>query len=77
MMEHIAVIGAGYMGGGIAQVFAMAGMDVVIAEADPILTATAKPKQDLECMYVVSVWICWLGLKSGVSALFHCGSERF
>lgn len=39
MMEHIAVVGAGYMGGGIAQVFAMAGMDVVIVDADPILTA--------------------------------------
>ena len=35
MMEHIAVVGAGYMGGGIAQVFAMAGMDVVIVDADP------------------------------------------
>jgi len=39
MMEHIAVVGAGYMGGGIAQVFAMAGMDVVIVDTDPILTA--------------------------------------
>ena len=38
MIEHIAVVGAGYMGGGIAQVFAMAGMDVVIVDADPILT---------------------------------------
>lgn len=38
MMEHIAVVGAGYMGGGIAQVFAMAGMDVVIVDADPDLT---------------------------------------
>ena len=39
MMEQIAVVGAGYMGGGIAQVFAMAGMDVVIVDADPDLTA--------------------------------------
>ena len=39
MMEHIAVVGAGYMGGGIAQVFAMAGLDVVIADTDPSLTA--------------------------------------
>jgi 3-hydroxybutyryl-CoA dehydrogenase len=38
MMEHIAVVGAGYMGGGIAQVFAMAGLDVVIVDADPITT---------------------------------------
>jgi 3-hydroxybutyryl-CoA dehydrogenase len=38
MMEHIAVVGAGYMGGGIAQVFAMAGLDVVIVDADPALT---------------------------------------
>src|SRR3954468_2935302 len=38
MMEHIAVVGAGYMGGGIAQVFAMAGLDVVIVDADPSLT---------------------------------------
>ena len=39
MIEHIAVVGAGYMGGGIAQVFAMAGMDVVIVDADPNFTA--------------------------------------
>jgi 3-hydroxybutyryl-CoA dehydrogenase len=39
MIEHIAVIGAGYMGGGIAQVFAIAGMDVVIMDADPAITA--------------------------------------
>ena len=43
-LEHrpintIAVVGAGYMGGGIAQVFAMAGLDVVIVDADPALTA--------------------------------------
>jgi 3-hydroxybutyryl-CoA dehydrogenase len=37
-IEHIAVIGAGYMGGGIAQVFAMAGFDVAICDADPTLT---------------------------------------
>ena len=39
MMEQVAVVGAGYMGGGIAQVFAMAGVDVVIVDADPALTA--------------------------------------
>ena len=39
MIENIAVVGAGYMGGGIAQVFALAGMDVVIVDADPNLTA--------------------------------------
>ena len=39
MIERIAIVGAGYMGGGIAQVFAMAGFDVVIADADPILAA--------------------------------------
>ena len=37
-IQHIAVVGAGYMGGGIAQVFAMAGLDVVIVDADPALT---------------------------------------
>jgi 3-hydroxybutyryl-CoA dehydrogenase len=37
-IEHIAVIGAGYMGGGIAQVFAKACLDVVICDADPALT---------------------------------------
>ena len=42
-----------------------------------VTAATAKPKQDLECMYFVLVRICWLGLKSGVTALFRCGSERF
>jgi 3-hydroxybutyryl-CoA dehydrogenase len=37
-IQHIAVVGAGYMGGGIAQVFAMTGLDVVIVDADPALT---------------------------------------
>jgi 3-hydroxybutyryl-CoA dehydrogenase len=37
-IEHIAVIGAGYMGGGIAQVFAKAGLHVAICDADPALT---------------------------------------
>ena len=37
-LERIAVVGAGYMGGGIAQVFAMAGFDVVIVDADSELT---------------------------------------
>jgi 3-hydroxybutyryl-CoA dehydrogenase len=36
-IEHIAVVGAGYMSGGIAQVLAMAGLDVVICNADPDL----------------------------------------
>jgi 3-hydroxybutyryl-CoA dehydrogenase len=36
-IEHIAVVGAGYMSGGIAQVFAIAGLDVVICDADPDL----------------------------------------
>jgi len=33
-IEHVAVVGAGYMGGGIAQVLAMAGFEVTIADAD-------------------------------------------
>ena len=37
-IQRIAIVGAGYMGGGIAQVFAMAGLDVVIVDADPALT---------------------------------------
>jgi 3-hydroxybutyryl-CoA dehydrogenase len=37
-IQQVAVIGAGYMGGGIAQVFAMAGFDVAICDADPALT---------------------------------------
>jgi 3-hydroxybutyryl-CoA dehydrogenase len=37
-VQKVAVVGAGYMGGGIAQVFAMAGFDVVIVDADPTLT---------------------------------------
>jgi 3-hydroxybutyryl-CoA dehydrogenase len=37
-IEHIAVVGAGYMGGGIAQVLAMAGLDVAIVDADPAIT---------------------------------------
>ncbi len=37
-IERVAVVGAGYMGGGIAQVLAMAGLDVVIVDADPATT---------------------------------------
>jgi 3-hydroxybutyryl-CoA dehydrogenase len=33
-IEKVAVVGAGYMGGGIAQVLAVAGFDVTIADAD-------------------------------------------
>ena len=32
MIEQIAVVGSGYMGGGIAQVFALAGRQVRIAD---------------------------------------------
>ncbi len=37
-IERVAVIGAGYMGGGIAQVLALAGLHVTIADAEPSLT---------------------------------------
>ncbi len=39
LVQQVAVVGAGYMGGGIAQVFAMAGLPVVISDADPDRTA--------------------------------------
>ena len=38
-VEQVAVIGAGYMGGGIAQVLALAGYAVRIADTDPQTTA--------------------------------------
>jgi len=38
-INRAAVVGAGYMGGGIAQVLAMAGVDVAISDADPEATA--------------------------------------
>ncbi|HSU37737.1 MAG TPA: 3-hydroxyacyl-CoA dehydrogenase family protein, partial [Propionibacteriaceae bacterium] len=37
-ISKVAVVGAGYMGGGIAQVLAMAGLDVVIVDASPDIT---------------------------------------
>lgn len=37
-IERVAVVGAGYMGGGIAQVLAMAGLHVTIVDAEPSLT---------------------------------------
>lgn len=40
-IETVAVIGAGYMGGGIAQSLAVNGVRVVIADRDPELTAQA------------------------------------
>src|SRR3954451_9148719 len=45
-IERVAVVGAGYMGGDIAQVFAMAGFDVVIVDADADLT-----RRHLERLY--------------------------
>ena len=38
-IHRVAIIGAGYMGGGMAQVFAMGGLDVVVADVD---AATAE-----------------------------------
>lgn len=40
-ITSVAVIGAGYMGGGIAQCLAVNGIDVVIADRDPALTAAS------------------------------------
>jgi 3-hydroxybutyryl-CoA dehydrogenase len=40
-IEKVAVIGAGYMGGGIAQSLAINGVDVVMADRDPAITARA------------------------------------
>ncbi|WP_171832834.1 3-hydroxyacyl-CoA dehydrogenase family protein [Lichenicola cladoniae] len=40
-IKTVAVIGAGYMGGGIAQSLAAAGMTVILADASPETTATA------------------------------------
>ncbi|SDR94739.1 3-hydroxyacyl-CoA dehydrogenase [Friedmanniella luteola] len=37
-IENVTVVGAGYMGGGIAQVLAMAGFQVTITDADPDTT---------------------------------------
>ena len=37
-VRSVAVVGTGYMGGGIAQSFALAGFDVALADADPALT---------------------------------------
>ena len=37
-IQNVAVVGAGYMGGGIAQVLAMAGFQVAITDADPDIT---------------------------------------
>jgi 3-hydroxybutyryl-CoA dehydrogenase len=40
-IKTAAVVGAGYMGGGIAQTLAFAGVDVQIADANPELTRKA------------------------------------
>jgi 3-hydroxybutyryl-CoA dehydrogenase len=47
-IQQVAIVGAGYMGGGIAQVFAMAGLDVVIVDADPALTRRHLDRLRLE-----------------------------
>jgi 3-hydroxybutyryl-CoA dehydrogenase len=40
--ERVAIVGAGLMGHGLAQVFAYAGHDVAITDADPARVATAR-----------------------------------
>jgi len=42
VIRTTAVIGAGYMGGGIAQVLALSGRDVLLADASPELAAAAR-----------------------------------
>lgn len=44
VVARAAVIGAGYMGGGIAQVLALAGTDVAISDADPTTTAAQRER---------------------------------
>lgn len=43
-MQKVGVVGAGTMGHGIAQVTAMAGIDVVLADANPAVLASAMEK---------------------------------
>lgn len=43
-IQTVAVIGSGYMGGGIAQVFARAGLPVVLADRDAEVAATARER---------------------------------
>ena len=43
-ISTVAVIGAGYMGGGIAQCLAINGIDVIIADRDPELTVAARER---------------------------------
>jgi len=43
-ISTVAVVGAGYMGGGIAQSLAVNGVDVVIADRDPELTARSQAR---------------------------------
>lgn len=47
-IQTVAVIGAGYMGGGIAQSLAVNGVDVVIADRDPAITQRAFERLQLE-----------------------------
>jgi 3-hydroxybutyryl-CoA dehydrogenase len=50
----VAVIGAGYMGGGIAQSLAVNGVDVVIADRDPELTGQSHARLVSETATLVS-----------------------
>ncbi|MCI2957386.1 3-hydroxyacyl-CoA dehydrogenase family protein [Agromyces atrinae] len=43
-IESVAVVGAGYMGGGIAQSLAIRGIDVVIADVDAAATRAARER---------------------------------
>lgn len=43
-IQKIAVVGAGYMGGGIAQEYAIAGLDVVLADVNPEVAASHRER---------------------------------
>jgi len=43
-VQRVAVVGSGYMGGGIAQVLALSGADVVLADVDAERAATARAR---------------------------------
>ena len=74
-IEKVAVVGAGYMGGGIAQVLAMAGFEVTIADADAQTTRNHLDRLRREAREFEAQGLFDEGAADLVEAHLHAGES--
>lgn len=74
-IETVAVVGAGYMGGGIAQSFANAGLHVTIADADPEATTRNHARLLEEARRFEDLDLVEAGYADRVAAHLHAAAS--